>query len=178
MLILNPQVKKLIKRESKRIVTGHNNEGKSVVVHQGPTSFQMWVTDKTPAGFKDITEVESRKIRLEPPPNGTKLAYFRVHPDDPSKSREDLEKESAVTFEAIGGSHCRPDTTRDPRMHKTKTIDYIILLEGEVTLLLDEDEIDLKPFDVVIQRGTNHAWINKGSSPALLAAILIDAEPI
>jgi quercetin dioxygenase-like cupin family protein len=63
-------------------------------------------------------------------------------------------------------------------MHKTKTVDYIILLEGEITLLLDEDEVDLKPFDVVIQRGTNHAWINKGSSPALLVAVLIDAEPI
>ena len=52
------------------------------------------------------------------------------------------------------------------------------LLEGEVTLLLDEEEVHLKPFDVVIQRGTNHAWINKGTTPALLAAILIDAEPL
>ncbi|KKM91021.1 hypothetical protein LCGC14_1232730 [marine sediment metagenome] len=63
-------------------------------------------------------------------------------------------------------------------MHTTKTVDYIILLQGEVTLLLDEEEVELKPFDVVIQRGTNHAWINKGSTPALLAAILIDAEPL
>ena len=54
----------------------------------------------------------------------------------------------------------------------------IILLEGEVTLLLDAEEVDLKPFDVVIQRGTNHAWINKGPTTALLAAILIDAEPL
>ena len=58
----------------------------------------------------------------------------------------------------MGASHCHPDTSRDPLMHKTKTVDYIILLKGEVTLLLDEDEVDLKPFDVVIQRGTNHVW--------------------
>jgi len=70
------------------------------------------------------------------------------------------------------------DISRDPRMHKTKTIDYIVLLEGEISLLLDEGEMDLKPFDVVIQRGTNHAWINKSSKPALLVAVLIDAEPI
>jgi len=89
-----------------------------------------------------------------------------------------VEKETATAFKEIDAGHCRPDTTRDPRMHKTKTVDYIILLEGEVTLLLDEDEVDLKPFDVVIQRGTNHAWINKGANPALLAAILIDAEPL
>lgn len=61
-------------------------------------------------------------------------------------------------------------------MHQTKTIDYIILLEGDVTLLLDEDEVQLKPFNVVVQRGTNHAWINNGTEPALLIAVLIDSE--
>ena len=59
--------------------------------------------------------------------------------------------------------HERVDTTKHPTMHKTKTIDYIILLEGDVTLLLDEDEVRLKPFDVVVQRGTNHAWLNNGT---------------
>ena len=61
-------------------------------------------------------------------------------------------------------------------MHKTKTIDYIILLKGDVTLLLDNDEVRLKPFDVVVQRGTNHAWVNNGEEPALLIAVLIDSE--
>jgi uncharacterized cupin superfamily protein len=60
-------------------------------------------------------------------------------------------------------------------MHQTKTVDYVILLSGEVTLLLDRGEVKLKPFDVVVQRGTNHAWINKGREPALIAAVLIDA---
>jgi quercetin dioxygenase-like cupin family protein len=62
-------------------------------------------------------------------------------------------------------------------MHKTKTVDYIILLSGRVTLMLDEDEVDLEPFDVVVQRGTNHAWINKGPDRALLVAVLVDSEP-
>ena len=61
-------------------------------------------------------------------------------------------------------------------MHKTETIDYIILLKGDVSLILDEDEVRLKPFDVVVQRGTNHAWVNHGDVPALLIAVLIDAE--
>ena len=61
-------------------------------------------------------------------------------------------------------------------MHKTETIDYIILLKGDVTLLVDKDEVELKPHDVVVQRGTNHAWINKGSEPALLIAVLIDSK--
>jgi quercetin dioxygenase-like cupin family protein len=63
-------------------------------------------------------------------------------------------------------------------MHKTETIDYIILLKGDVTLILDEEEVDIKPFDVVVQRGTNHAWVNNGSDPALLIAVLIDSELI
>ena len=61
-------------------------------------------------------------------------------------------------------------------MHKTKTIDYIILLSGDVTLLLDEDEVRLKPFNVVVQRGTNHAWVSNGNEPALLIAVLIDSD--
>ena len=61
-------------------------------------------------------------------------------------------------------------------MHKNETIDYIILLKGDVTLILDNEEVDLKPFDVVVQRGTNHAWVNNGDEPALLIAVLIDSN--
>ena len=76
----------------------------------------------------------------------------------------------------MGAAHERVDTSRHPAMHKTKTIDYIILLSGDVTLLLDKDEVRLKPFNVVVQRGTNHAWVNNGNEPALLIAVLIDSD--
>ena len=85
-----------------------------------------------------------------------------------------MQEIAADAFEKIGAAHHRVDTTKHPAMHKTETIDYIILLKGDVTLILDEEEIDLKPFDVVVQRGTNHAWVNNGSEPALLIAVLID----
>jgi quercetin dioxygenase-like cupin family protein len=62
-------------------------------------------------------------------------------------------------------------------MHTTRTVDYIVLLKGDVSLVLDKDEVRLKPFDVVVQRGTNHAWRNNGNEPALLAGVLIDALP-
>ena len=87
-----------------------------------------------------------------------------------------MQEIAADTYEKIGAAHHRVDTTKHPAMHKTETIDYIILLEGDVTLILDEEEIDLKPFDVVVQRGTNHAWVNNGSEPALLIAVLIDSN--
>ena len=63
-------------------------------------------------------------------------------------------------------------------MHTTRTVDYIVVLSGRVTLLLDKGEVELKPFDVVVQRGTNHGWVNRGTEPAVMAAILIDAKPL
>ena len=78
----------------------------------------------------------------------------------------------------MGASGERDASAKHQNMHKTDSVDYIILLSGEVTMLLDDGEVTMKPLDVVIQRGTNHAWINNGSEPAVLAAILIDARPI
>lgn len=177
------EVRYVMKDKLRRVITGHNEEGKSIVAYDGSpievgNLFEMWVTDSSPADNKHKNDAAKRKVKLEPPSNGSILRFFEIFPENPSMSTEELEKNTAARFAAIGATHCRPDTSRNPGMHKTKTVDYIILLEGEVTLLLDDDEVDLKPFDVVIQRGTNHAWINKGSKPALLVAVLIDAEPI
>ena len=67
----------------------------------------------------------------------------------------------------------QPDVRRDPGMHKTPSTDYIILLSGTITLVLDKTEHDLQPFDAVVQRGTNHAWVNRGTEDALLMAVLV-----
>jgi len=115
-------------------------------------------------------------VKLEPPENGTIFRFFRVEPEDPDKSREEIDREVAREFSVVDAAHCRSDTSRDPRMHTISSIDYVVLLRGEVTLLLDEDEVSLKPFDVVIQRGTNHAWINKGTETAELVGILVGAK--
>ena len=87
-----------------------------------------------------------------------------------------MQEIAADAFEKIGAAHHRVDTSKHPAMHKTETVDYIILLKGDVTLVLDEEEVNLKPFDVVVQRGTNHAWVNIGKEPALLIAVLIDSK--
>lgn len=60
-------------------------------------------------------------------------------------------------------------------MHTTRSIDYVVLIRGELTLLLDEDEVTLRPFDAVVQRGTNHYWVNRGTEPAILVGVLVDA---
>ena len=102
--------------------------------------------------------------------------YFQINPLPEGIPNDVLNQIAHDNFSQVGAAGARVDTTRHPAMHKTETIDYIILLKGEVTLLLDEEEVDLKPFDVVVQRGTNHAWVCKGQEPALFIAVLIDAE--
>ena len=172
--------------DRRRIVTGHNASGKSVVTIDGPPArilgsdlrglAEIWNTDNTTVNTQDATDRADIDVVLSPIANGSKFRFFAVAPEDPSLSDEAREARVSARFAAMGAAHERVDTSRHAAMHKTETVDYIILLSGEVTLLLDEDERDLKPFDVVVQRGTNHAWINKGEEPALLIAVLIDAD--
>ena len=165
-------------RAPRRIVTGHDAQGKSVVLIDGPpTPFgAYWLTDSAPVDNSGSSDAGELVRRLEPPPGGSIFRFAAIPPEDPSVSPEELERRTAKMFAQMEASHCRADTSRHPGMHKTRTIDYVVLLSGEVTLLLDKGEVDLKPFDVVVQRGTNHAWANKGKEPALIAAVLIDAK--
>jgi hypothetical protein len=89
-------------------------------------------------------------------------------------SEEQREQRMAEVFAAMNAPHARRDVSTGPGMHQTGTTDYITLLSGRVRLVLDKEERDLEPFDVVIQRGTNHAWINTGDDEALLMAVLVD----
>lgn len=170
----------------RRIVTGHNRHGKSIVHFDAVLSRRLgsnrrgvtdlWSTDGNPVDSSIVEDRLTRSFSLVPGTHGTTFLFFTVAPEDSNADPESEAKRAAEAFAAYGAGQARPDISRNPWMHKTKTIDYIILLSGEVTLLLDDDERPLKPLDVVIQRGTNHAWINRGKEPALLAAILIDTE--
>jgi hypothetical protein len=171
----------------RRVVTGTDSRGRSHVLMDGnPTRVfggfltQVWVTDRVPASNVGTRDNADRPQRLEPPTGGAQIVHFAVAPQSESASvpPAELEKATAAGFEALGGSQARVDTSRNVGMHKTKTVDYVILLSGEVDLLLDDGEVHLKPFDIVIQRGTNHAWVNRGTETAQLVGILLDAEPI
>lgn len=170
----------------RRIITGHNAEGKSVITIDGPPArslsenegglYELWNTDGNEINTLDDIDRADSEVLLSPPVGGTKFRYFQINPTPEGVPADLIEAATAAAFEKMGAAHHRVDTTRHPAMHKTKTIDYIILLRGDVTLLLDEEEVDLKPFDVVVQRGTNHAWVNNGSETALFIAVLIDSD--
>ncbi len=170
----------------RRIVTGHNDNGKSIVTIDGPPArsigedvgglFELWNTDGNEVISSDVIDRADDEIILSPPRGGTKFRYFQINPLPEGVPEDMLQKIAADAFEKVGAAHHRVDTSKHPAMHKTETVDYIILLKGNVTLILDEEEVDIKPFDVVVQRGTNHAWVNNGTEPALLIAVLIDSD--
>ena len=179
-------------RPVRRVVTGHDAAGRAVIAHDGPAATvmenparpgrgltELWLTETTPASNRGDADAAAASAGLEPPAGGTVFRFFQLMPEreDSGLNAEEREAQFAAGFANMRASHTRVDTSRHPGMHKTATVDYIIVLSGEVTMLLDEGEVELQPFDVVIQRGTNHAWINRGSDPAVLAAILVDAEP-
>lgn len=171
----------------RRVITENNAEGRSRVLIDGEAAklialeeaglAEIWSADLGDGGLRDATDhLAKLDLTLEPEPGAVKVRWFTVAPGDDEKSAEELEAAAAFGFSAVGAAHCRVDTTRSPMMHKTASLDVIVLVKGEVDLLLDDSEAEaLKPGDVVIQRATNHAWVNKGRETALLVAVLIHA---
>jgi hypothetical protein len=163
------------------VVTGLDAQGRSIVLRDtlastgalGVTEF--WKTAAVPASLA-ADWISSGPVQLEPPRGGTVFRFFEIPPAAPNSSAAEADRAAAAAFDEAGGGHCRVDTRRHPMMHTTNTIDYVVLLRGEVTLLLDDVEVPLKPFDAVVQRGTNHYWLNHGAEPALLLGVLLDAK--
>jgi mannose-6-phosphate isomerase-like protein (cupin superfamily) len=170
----------------RRIVTGNNVRGESEIkinnliepnIINGDNIFlELWNTDGNLINNKDSIDRTEGPVILSPPENGSKIRYFSIAPQDSSISADELEQMFAIGFKAIGAEHERINTHKHPGMHVTKSIDYIILISGNATLILDNEEVDLTAGDIVIQRGTNHAWSATGDTPALFIAVLIDSE--
>jgi quercetin dioxygenase-like cupin family protein len=171
----------------RRIVTDNDASGRSRVLIDGEAAkliaveeaglAEIWTADLERDKLYDATDkLKDEDLRLEPKEGAVKVRWFTTPPEDASKSADEKEAAAAFAFAAVGATEARIDTTRHAMMHKTSTLDVIVLVRGEVDLLLDDGEAThLKPGDVVIQRATNHAWVNRGKETALLVAILIDA---
>jgi mannose-6-phosphate isomerase-like protein (cupin superfamily) len=161
----------------RRVVTGHR-DGKAGVLFDsaapnqklrqasGLVSTLVWVTDETPADISGTVDRAQREIGVPPPPRGTIFRVVDFPPEGGARSREAVLKEMGVADH--GGA-------RHPGMHRTKSVDYAVVLEGEIDMLLDDSEVHLEAGDVLVQQGTNHAWVNRGSAPCRIAFVLIDA---
>jgi quercetin dioxygenase-like cupin family protein len=146
----------------RRFVTGHDVNNVAKVIMQGPAtnakypspgtvSTLIWSTDRTPTEIavgEGIEDLGARIIGTAPPANGTRFAVIDFAPGNV------------------------------PRMHRTETIDYVIVLEGEIEMDMDNSTVKMKAGDVMVQRGTNHAWANRSDKRARVAFVLIDAVPL
>jgi len=141
----------------------------------GITNTLLWVTDSAPADLSNREDMANTKVGVVPPPGGT---IFRVIEFAPEK---DIKTDYQTRLRIFQGLGLAPEgesreKPRDPTMHRTETIDYALILSGQIDMLLDDSEIHLKAGDVVIQRGANHAWVNRGNQPCRVAFILVDAK--
>jgi len=164
----------------RRVVTGHR-DGKAVVLYDsaapnqklrqasGLVSTLVWATDETPADISGSADRAAREIGVPPPPGGSIFRVVDFPPEKAPRSREAILAEMGV------GDH---GGARHPGMHRTRSVDYAIVLEGEIDMLLDEGEVHLQAGDVLVQQGTNHAWVNRGAAACRIAFVLIDAREI
>lgn len=173
----------------RRVVTGHDDQGRAVVlidgiapnvkVRQGAGFVHslIWVTEETPADISGRADRADVDIGVAPPPRGSILRVVDFPPVTPEV--ENIDHETLI--QAMGaGHHARADgSVRHSYMHRTRTIDYAVVLDGEIDMLLDDSEVRLAAGDVVVQRGTNHAWVNRSNRHCRMAFVLIDAkEPL
>ena len=178
-----------MEQDFRRIVTTHDKSGKAVVLFDGanphkvvrqPTglvSRVIWSTDATPADMSGAVDRGAAKVGISPPAGGS---VFRVV-DFPPMSAEMEKLDPSFMAKFVGHGHddhaeSKFRAPRHPFMHRTKSLDYAIVLSGEIDMLLDDSEVHCKAGDVIIQQGTNHAWVNRGKETCRIAFVLIDAK--
>jgi hypothetical protein len=169
----------------RRVITGDDASGNSVVIIDGPPAdaavvqgrgglMEIW-TDSVVAVLdpRQATDSGKGQVVLSPPHQSVKVRWFVIEPVPPGTPKEALDAATRAAFAGFGAEHHIIDQSRHSAMHETHTLDVICLLKGEVSLILEGAETRIRPGQVVIQRGTNHAWVAHGG-PALLLAVLID----
>ena len=135
---------------------------------------ELWETNGAPASNEGDRDAGNRTVRLEPPKNGTVFRIVEFPPDSQWQSRPDARKWAA----AIDADHVPDRSSSDPMMHKTSTVDYIVVLKGEIYAVMETGEKLLRAGDVMVQRGTNHSWSVRGNEPCIVAAVLVSAKPV
>lgn len=173
----------------RRVVTGLGEDGRSRVIFDGvpparlastqtgPTAYSLWQTPGPRASNEGSEDAASTPFDLSLALGATKFltTWF---PPAPSATRLSPEERARWARGASNVSPAYRTPSDHPGMHTTSTIDYIVIVRGELTLVLEDGECTLRTGDVAIDRGVAHAWENRGTEPAVLVAVLVDAAPL
>jgi len=169
-------------QEMRRVVTGLDERNHSMVlfdskiplkhVAHGIKATNFWITDTYPASLlKD--DPSGRPIGTAPPNNGTK---FRVVEFPPLDAETEAKMPPEMMQKAISNSPARGIAVKHPLMHRTRSLDYAVILSGEIDLMLDDGDVHLKQGDVIVQQATNHAWVNRGKEPCRILVVLMGSR--
>lgn len=171
-----------------RVVTGHTADGRAIVSSDGPlptvvelqaipgTVFhEVWRTAATPATIDNGDDPTRGPLMLPPPALGTRIRFVDIPPDTDEFLAQGVARMKSA-FSQIGDEKASTANADSPHplMHRTRSVDYGVVIEGEVTLVLDDSEVALKVGSVVVQRGTNHAWANRSDRPCRMLFMLVD----
>ena len=169
--------------EVRRVVTALDASGKAVVMIDERTKLtaprppnyaaNVWVTSTSLPDFTSTADRGKTKIGLVPPKSGTVFRVVDFAPDSQGEHPSDMNHMMKIVGAEAPKKGLAP---RHPMMHRTRSLDYAIIMSGEIDMLLDEGEVHLKAGDVVVQQATNHAWVNRGDKPCRVAFILIDSQ--
>ena len=171
----------------RRLVSGHDAAGRSCFLQDAaaPTVLVMaamgglaltdlWETHAAPADNTGSADNADRPVHLEPDARGTIFRIVDFPPDAAWKDGADVE----AAFNTIGAGHTADLDGGEPGMHKTASIDYALVIEGEIWAVLESDERLMRAGDVLVQRGTNHAWANRTDSVCRVMFVLVGATPL
>jgi mannose-6-phosphate isomerase-like protein (cupin superfamily) len=173
-----------------RVVTGHDDKGKAIVCSSGPlpsvveiaaipgTVFhEVWSTAAAPALVGNGPDPTLGPLMLPPPEHGTRIRFVDIPPDTPEFLAHGAARMKDAFTQAgdAAVSTVKADSPH-PLMHRTESVDYGVVIEGELTLVLDDSEVQLRPGSVVVQRGTNHAWANRSARPCRMLFVLVDGR--
>jgi mannose-6-phosphate isomerase-like protein (cupin superfamily) len=167
----------------RRVVTRLDEQGKATVMvdarvplvaSRAPVGVgEIWVTEQSPAELSPNEDRAHVKVGIQPPRGGTIFRIVEIPPTAPEVAKMDLNTMMKVVGADAPAKGLPP---RHPMMHRTRSLDYAIVLSGEIDMLLDEGEVHLKAGDVLVQQATNHAWVNRGKENCRIAFILIDSQ--
>ena len=171
----------------RRFVTGHNAAGKAIVMidDHAPNATEIkgwpglgvtevWVTDEMPVDNHGAERPFAAADAARPDAVGHHLPRRR---DSARGRRQDRSRSRLRPSRQSTNKPSAKDSAKHPTMHKTNSIDYLVVISGSMHMLMEEGEVELHAGDCIVQRGTNHAWVNRSGKPCLLAAVLIDAKP-
>jgi mannose-6-phosphate isomerase-like protein (cupin superfamily) len=166
----------------RRVVTGLDDKNHAVVLFDNRiplkqdspviASTNLWITDVTPPSLS-TQDTANRPIGVSPPDNGTKFRLVEFAPLSP----ETVAKlPSEMIMKGVSHPPEKGIPVKHPMMHRTRSLDYAVVLSGEIDMMLDDTSVHLKQGDVIVQQATNHGWVNHGTQPCRILFVLMDSR--